>query len=71
MKEEDRFIKELGLIEDIFVESRISSLNLVRLSMTLIHTGVSINSNHCKKDQVKPAKANERFRMGFCQKTWN
>ena len=27
VKEEDRFIKELGLIEDIFVESRTSSLN--------------------------------------------
>ena len=45
VKEEDRFIKELGLIEDISVESRRSSLNRVRLSTTLFQTGVSmINS---------------------------
>ena len=40
VKEEDRFIKDLGLIKDIFVLSRRSSLNRVRL----FHTGVSIDS---------------------------
>ena len=43
VKEEDRFVKELGLIEDMFVPSRRSSLNRVRLSTTLFQTSVLIN----------------------------
>ena len=43
VKEEDMFIKELGLIEDIFMPSRRSSLNWVRLPMTLFQTGVLID----------------------------
>ena len=43
VKEEDRFVKELGLIEDMFVPSRRSSFNRVRLSTTLFQTSVLIN----------------------------
>ena len=43
VKEEDKFIKALGVIEDIFVPSRRSSLNWVRLPMTLFQTGVLID----------------------------
>ena len=46
VKEEDRFIiEELGVIEDISMPSRISSLNWVRLPMTLFQTGVLIDNN--------------------------
>ena len=44
VKEEDMFIKELGLIEDIFMPSRRSSLNWVRLPMTLFQTGALIKN---------------------------
>ena len=66
VKEEDRFIiEELGLIEDISVSSRRSSLNWVRLPMTLFQTGVLIDNPQLSERSSETSEDNWEISYGI------
>ena len=66
VKEEDRFIiEELGVIKDISVSTRRSSLNWVRLPMTLFQTGVLIDNPQLSERSSETSEDNWEISCGI------